>query len=912
MTKNAADIADELLKKAKDAQPEKAKKTKASPKKTTKSSTTKIDKDRSLLEQALELSVPDEYPVLYEGNTSRYIMGEGNPSADIMFVGEAPGYEEDRDGRPFIGLSGQILRKCLGESNIDTKDIWITNVVKQRPPQNRDPKSAEIMKHLPYLIQEINEIKPKVIVLLGNIPLMTFLNRKGITTVHGKIYTMKFSFGEVRLVPMFHPSYVLRREDDKVTRVKFLKDLSMVRKMVTGESETVRATKTKYTLIKTPEQFESLMTSLDAAEVVDFDLETSSSNPETGEIICISFSINPYKAAVVPLTLSWKDGKKVEPYKYWGIRHDSVMRKLQSFFESSIPKCAQAGHLIDIPFLRAKGITIEHYDYDAIIMHYLLDENVQMENRGLKDFAWEHTDMGGYDAELEVWKDKLIEKSKAEFKAKGEPIPKKVPISFSDIPFDILWPYSAADSDVLGRVRRILWDKMKKQGLTALFKKISMPLQMALCEIERNGVKINREKLKSIQDEYAAMEEDVDKQLVANDVTERTKQILLDRAKSPAHKKKIEAEGVNYGSTQQLAVALFEVIGLKPVKYTDGKKPSTAKEVLEELKGQHEIPNLVLQKRKYGYFKKYYGESFELSIREDGRIHTAYYEYVAATGRLSSRDPNLQNIPRADEGAIAGLIRGIFVAEEGNILIDADYSQIEFRLLGNYSRDKTILWELANNIDVHRENAALVFEKNAEDVTPQERQDAKTMTYGGLMYGATEYKMAAEFKFSPDRGRDIIAALFKKYPGAKEYIRSMIAMARSKGFVQNIFGRRRRLPDILSSNKGVKGHAERQAINSPIQGLAGDILSIATIRLWRVWKKYPNLAKMVLTVHDSLAHECAIKNRDKVIAHIHREMTRQIPGIIVPITIDIKVGKSLGDMKKLTQEEVAKIVSENS
>jgi len=866
----------------------------------------KIDKDTSLVEQALELPVPDEYPVLYEGNTSKYVIGEGNSSADIMFVGEAPGYEEDRDGRPFVGLAGQMLRKCLGESNIDAKDVWITNTVKQRPPQNRDPKPAEILKHLPYLIKEINEVKPKVIVLLGNVPLQTFLNCKGITKIHGNIYTMKFSFGEVKLVPIFHPSYVMRRADDKVTRIKFLKDLSMIRKMVSGESGNVRATKTKYTLIETIKQFNSLMPLLNAAEVVDFDLETSHHIPEKGKIICISFSISPYKAAVVPLWLSWKDGKKVETYKYWGDKHDFVLTELKKFFESDVPKCAQAGHLIDIPFLRAIHIHVRHYEYDTIIMHYLLDENVQMENRSLKDFAWEHTDMGGYDAEIELWKEKTIQDEKERLRVAGIVIPKKVAPQFGNIPFDTLWPYSAADSDVLGRVRRILWDNMKKQGLTALFKKISMPVQSALCEIERNGVKIDRERLKSIQDEYDAMEKDVDKQLRTHDVTERTKQILLERAKTKAQKKKIEEEGVNYGATQQLAVALFEVAGLKPVKRTPGGKPSTNQEVLEVLKDQHEIPNLVLQKRKYGYFQKYYGESFESAIREDGRIHTTYYEYTTDTGRLSSRNPNLQNIARDDEDKISSLIRGIFVAEDGNVLVDTDYSQIEFKLLGHYTQDRQMLDDIANNRDIHIINASLIYEVPEEEVTPQQRQDAKGLTYL-LIYGGTPYRIMTEYGVDKSRAEEIYDGLFSRYPGAKSYHESMINSAQTKGFVKNMFGRRRRLTNILSGDKGVRGHAERQAINAPIQGLAGDILYIAMIRLWRLWNKNPNLSKMVLTVHDSLTHESAEKDKEKGIANIHREMTREMPGIKIPLPIDIKVGKSLGNMKKLTTEEIEEI-----
>lgn len=867
----------------------------------------KISKDVSILEQAFTLPVPEEVPILYENNKSKFVPGEGNKSADIMLVGQAPGQDEDRECRPFVGRAGQELRKCLADIGLDATKLWITNLVRQYPPQDREPKPAEVMAHMPYLIQEINEVKPKAIVLLGNAALQAFMNRRGITKARGNIYSMKFEFGEVKLIPVFHPSYVLRREDDNVTRIKFLKDLTMVKKLILGTTETEGAIKTKYVLVDTLEKFHRLMSQLHKAEIVDFDLETTHNIPEKGKIICMSFSINPYRAAVVPLWLSWKDGKKVDEYRFWDDKHGYVMAELKEFFESDVSKCAQAGHLIDIPFLRDEEIDIRHYEYDTIIMHHLLDENVKMENRGLKDFAWEYTDMQGYDAEIETWKEKLENQERERLKKENLPVPKKIMPKFANIPFDILWPYSAADADVLGRVRRIFWDKLKSQGLAALCKKISVPVQLVFCDIERDGIKIDREKLASIQEEYDAMEKDVDKQLASHYVTERTQQILLERAKTPARKKVIESGGVNYGSTQQIAIALFEVIGLTPTKKTDSGAPSTDEEVLTELQDKHEIPKLILQKRKYGYFKKYYGEKFEKAIREDGRIHTTYYVYGTGTGRPSSKNPNLNNIPRDDEGTIASRIRNIFVAAPGSVFIDADFSQIEYRLLANYTQDKRMLDDIANDRDIHVINASLIFEIPEGDVTPQQRQDAKGLTYL-LIYGGTIYRIMSEFGVSQERAQEIFDGLFSRYPGAKAYHESTIDLARTKGHVQNIYGRRRRLPNILSENGKMRGHCERQAINAPIQGLASELLSLAMIRLRRLWREKSGLAKMVLTVYDSLTHECSEKDANKVIALIHQEMTRPMKGITVPLPIEVKIGKSLGSMKKLTPNELAKIV----
>ncbi|KKM35758.1 hypothetical protein LCGC14_1564770, partial [marine sediment metagenome] len=559
---------------------------------------TKISKDTSIFAQVVEANPKGFSEFTWEklsGSTrlfehsSRYVKGVGNPNADLFFVGQAPGRDEDAGGVPFTGPAGQTLHRKLAEVSISADGSWITNLFKEYPPEDREPRPKEVMAHMPYLIHEIEAVKPKVIVLLGNSPLEAFLNMRGITKVHGNIYTLQMSYGEVKLVPVFHPSYVMRRSDDRVTGLKFTKDLTQIKRLVEGEASS-SVNKTKGKLIETLDEFEKLMAAISKAEVVDFDLETTSKKPKTGKIICISFSVRPYKAAVLPLWLNWKDGKQVKQYKYWGDKHDYVVGKLKEFFESDIPKCAQAGHLIDIPFLRSVGIRVRHYDYDAIVMHHLLDENVPLGERGLKDFAWEYTDMGGYDAPIVPYIQELEKKHG------------KDNASFADIPFDLLWPYSAADADVLGRVRRILYERLEKQDLIPLFRKISMPVQSVLFEIEHNGIKIDRKKLAEIQKEYGELETDISQQLQAHSVTAQVLKVLNKRAKEKNPKTKKEITEVNYGSTMQLRIVLFDILGLKPVNYSKKtKQPSTDQETLEALQDEHEVPRMILQKRQYGY-----------------------------------------------------------------------------------------------------------------------------------------------------------------------------------------------------------------------------------------------------------------------------------------------------------------------
>ncbi len=845
-------------------------------------------------------------------HSSRFVPGVGDSQADLFFIGQAPGREEDVNGVPFCGPAGQTFHRKLGEVGIVAEKSWITNLFKEYTPGDREPSMKEVKEHMPYLIHEIEAVKPKVIVLLGNSPLQAFFNIRGITKVHGKIYTIKMSYGEVKVVPMFHPSYVMRRSDDRVTGLKFTKDLTQIKRLADGSASS-SVTTTKGKLIETIEDFDKLMEALSKEKIVDFDLETTTKKPDTGKIICISFSVRPYKAAVLPLHLNWKDGKEVKQYKYWGAKHGYVMGKLKEFFESEVSKCAQAGHLIDIPFLRAERIKIKHYDYDAIVMHHLLDENAELQERGLKEFAWEYTDMGGYEADLEAWVTKLEDREIERLKAKNLPVPKRseLNISFASIPFDVLWPYSAADADVLGRVRRILYEKLEKQDLVKLFRRISMRVQMVLCELEYNGIKINRKKLKEIQDEYRQLEDDITQQLNEHTITKKTLEILNKQLKEKTPKTKKVITEVNYGSPTQLRIVLFDLLGLTPLNYSKKtKEPSTDEETLKSLEDAHEVPRMILQKRQYGYFQKFYSEKFEESIDANDRIHTTYYLYGTGTGRLSSQRPNLQNIPSADsQKPIAAKIRDIFIAEPGHVLIDADYSQIEFRLLANYTKDQAMLSDIENDVDIHVENAMLIYGCAREDVTKEKRQSAKALTYA-LIYGASAYRLAQVYGFEVERGQEIIDHLLtKKYPGASRYHEAMKFSARSKGYVKNLFGRRRRLPEILSDNQKLRGHAERQAINAPIQGLAGDLLYAAMIRLQLQWEADP-FTKMVLTTHDSLTHEVKVEDQNRAVAIIHNEMTRPFPGLVVPLPVEIKVGTSLGKMKGLSREEVLEIVKQ--
>lgn len=839
--------------------------------------------------------IPEE--PLYENNKSRIVKGAGPVPCDIMFIGEAPGAEEDANGRPFIGDAGRCLTDCMIDAGINRDRMYITNLVKERPPANRVPTDKEVRAYIPYLIEEIRKVKPRLIVTLGSPAMKAILGVSGVTKLHGQIFNSQ-EFG-CKIVPLVHPSFVMRKAQTPSVRASFINDLSRVRKFLDTGAMSDAKKPTSYFLVDNIQKFDCLIGKLMQAEFVDFDLETTSTDPRTGEIICIGFSINEHKAAVVPI---WVDGKS-----YWGDKDEYVKTGLKQFFESDVPKSCHAGALIDIPFVRAEGWNIRHYDADTIIMDYLCDENKNLAQRGLKELAWEHTDMGGYDSEIEQLKAKILGPIMLDYRAKhkewkeaGEDPdtePEKPQLSFSQIPFGTLWPYCAADADVSGRLRRIYFEKLQSQNLLPLMKKIVMPAQMVLIKMEERGVKPDLKVLEEIRKEYEQLMNELDVQLQSHPDILRAKRVL-------------EVKEINFGSAPQLQKVLFDVLKIKPIKFSKKTgKPSTDKEVLEELAKTYEIPRLLTQRRAYKHSMTHYGEKFLASMRDDARIHTSYLIYGTETGRLASRKPNLQNIPRPgddERSEISGRIRNIFIAEPGKILIDADLKSIEWRLMANYSKDPVMIQEILDNVDIHSENAKIISAIIGREVS---RQDAKNGTYA-IGYGATGYRLAMMYGVEEEIGNEILQAIYRKYQGLAKNCDMTKISARQRGYVTNLFGRRRRLPAILSDDKKLRGHAERSAINSPVQGLAGDIMYAMMIRLQEIWDEPANSdIWMIMQTHDSLTHEVPVEKQEFAIASIYREMTRPIPGITIPLEVEMKVGSSLGSLKKLSKEEIAAIVA---
>ena len=428
---------------------------------------------------------------------------------------------------------------------------------------------------------------------------------------------------------------------------------------------------------------------------------------------------------------------------------------------------------------------------------------------------------------------------------------------------------AAACAEALWQLKSVLWEELGKQGMQELYTTIELPLCSVLYRMEREGVAIDRQQLEQFD------------QMLAQRIDACEKVIFG-----------YSEEVFNINSTKQLGELLFEKLGLPPVKKTKTGY-STNAEVLEKLKDKHPIIPAIMDYRMLTKLKSTYAEGLMKVIGEDGRIHTTFQNLVTATGRLSSTEPNLQNIPvRTDLGAE---IRKMFVPKDGYVLVDADYRQIELRVLAHISDDAVMQKAFIEGQDIHTVTAAQVFGVAPEAVTSLQRRHAKAVNFG-IVYGISEFSLSEDIGVSRWEARDYIDNYLANYSGVRQYMKQVVADARESGFTQTMFGRKRYIPELSASNFMVRQGAERMALNTPIQGTAADLIKLAMIRVdAALAKEYPQ-AKLLLQVHDELIVECPEEIAPEVAKLVSREM-EGIAALKVPLTAEAKIGKSWYEAK---------------
>ena len=428
---------------------------------------------------------------------------------------------------------------------------------------------------------------------------------------------------------------------------------------------------------------------------------------------------------------------------------------------------------------------------------------------------------------------------------------------------------AAACAEALWHLRPVLKDELDKNGMTRLYEEIELPLCPVLYRMENRGIAIDREQL----EQFGAM---LSQRIAA------CEQIIFSYSEEP----------FNINSTKQLGELLFEKLGLPPVKKTKTGY-STNADVLEKLKHKHPIIPAIMDYRMLTKLKSTYADGLIKEIREDGRIHTTFQNLVTATGRLSSTEPNLQNIPvRTDLGAE---IRKMFVPKPGCVLVDADYSQIELRVLAHIAEDEAMRDAFCSGMDIHTATAAQVFGIGMDEVTSLQRRHAKAVNFG-IVYGISEFSLAEDIGVSRYEAKAYIDSYLANYRGVRDYMKKVVAEAREIGYTQTLYGRKRYIPELKSSNFNIRSGAERIALNTPIQGTAADLIKLAMIRVEAALNKHFPEAELLLQVHDELIVECPEAIAPQVAELISREM-QCVARLSVPLTADAKYGKSWYEAK---------------
>ncbi len=589
-----------------------------------------------------------------------------------------------------------------------------------------------------------------------------------------------------------------------------------------------------YTAATTAESIQKIIDDIKQVKSFCFDTETSGLDIPTSELVGIAFSVKAGTASYVPFPA----GKK---------QASALANQFKEVLED--PEIEKTGQNLkfDIGILKKYGIEVKGKLFDTMLAHYLLQPDMR------------HN--------MDLLADTYLNYKPVSIEHLIGPKGKKQK-SMRDIPVETITPYACEDADITLQLKQVFAPMLEQEGLINLFEQVETPLIPVLSDMEIQGVKIDKEAL----DNYAkVLEEKI-----------RTTETDIYRQ---------AGKSFNIGSPKQLGDILFDHLKIvKNAKKTKTKQYSTSEDVLSKLAEKHPIINNILDYRSLTKLKSTYVDALPKLISPDtGRIHTSYNQAVAATGRLSSNNPNLQNIPiRTEEGR---LIRQAFVPRSKEyVLLAADYSQIELRIIAALSQDEAMLEAFNKGLDIHTATAAKVYGIPLEEVTKEMRRNAKTVNFG-IVYGISAFGLSERLNIPRQEAAELIGQYFEQYPGVRQYMDDTIAFARKHEYVSTILGRRRYVKDINSANGVVRGFAERNAINAPIQGSAADMIKLAMIRIFEAMQKKNLKSKMILQVHDELVFD-AHKDEADALKELVADKMKNAMELDVPIVVDINTGEN--------------------
>ena len=634
------------------------------------------------------------------------------------------------------------------------------------------------------------------------------------------------------------------QEQNKAMLTEWLEQMefkSWLKDLNNGEVKmTVPAAAVQYECILTEADLDRWLQKLKQAKLFAIDTETDNLDVMLANMVGLSFAITPQEAAYVPLMHDYEGAPSQLP-------REAVLEKIKPLLEDN--NLVKVGHHIkyDINLFSRYGITVQGFLMDTLLECFVLSAGGRNDMDTLALKYLDHKTIT-YD----------------EVTGKGA---KK--ITFNQVALDIATAYAAEDADVTLRLHEYFYPRLQQQkALLNVYEKIEEPLIQVIARMEQAGVLIDGEKLRGQSVVFAAQLEELEK-------------------------KAFQLSGIpfNMNSPKQLQEILFDRMGLPVLEKTPTGQASTAESVLQELAHNYPLPKIILEYRSISKLKSTYTDSLPLQINpHTGRVHTSYHQAGAATGRLSSSNPNLQNIPTRTEAGQQ--IRQAFIAPKGFILLDADYSQIELRIMAHLSEDEGLRRAFAAGIDIHRATAAEVFGVEADAVTSLQRRHAKAINFG-LIYGMSSYGLARQLDVDNATAKRYMDLYFERYPGVARYMERTRALAREQGYVETIWGRRLYLPDIQSKNKGLQRGAERAAINAPMQGSAADIIKQAMIRIDAAIRDEKIAARMIMQVHDELVLE--VRQDHLALAQVAlRTAMEGVAQLRVPLIVDMGYGENWG------------------
>lgn len=600
----------------------------------------------------------------------------------------------------------------------------------------------------------------------------------------------------------------------------------------TKNLDTIETVPHQYYLIETAEQRASLRAELSVQKEFCFDTETTGLDTITAELVCMSFSFRPHEAYCVTLPNNREQATAiVQEFRF-------------VFGDEKILKIGQ-NIKYDLSILKNYGLEIRGPLFDTMIAHYLIQPDMR---HNLDDLCEQYLNFKKITTGTLIGGKGLFQKT------------------MRDADLTQLRDYSCEDADFTLQLKQALEPELNASGTRPLFDEIEMPLIPVLADMEMTGVKLNTSELTVYAEVLRKQIIDIEREIIS-----------------------IAGEEFNVSSPKQLGVILFEKMKIDPnAKMTKTKQYSTSEETLEKLQEKHPIIAKILEYRGLKKLLSTYVEALPLLINpKTKKLHTSYNQAVAATGRLSSTNPNLQNIPIRDENG-RELRKAFIPSDSEHTFLSADYSQIELRIMAALSKDQQMIDAFSHNQDIHAITASKIYKIPVEQVTSDMRRKAKTANFG-IIYGISAFGLSARLNIPRSEAKQLIDGYFENFPDVKKYMDTSIEVARSKGYVETIKGRKRYLNDINSANAVVRGVAERNAINAPIQGSAADVIKIAMVNIWKILNEQKLRSKMILQVHDELNFDVWKPELEQVKAIVKHEMEHAV-NIGVPLTVEMDAG----------------------